>query len=457
MNENLPTKWEESIIEDVCDILDSMRKPVNSKERANRPGNVPYYGATGMVGTIDDYIFNEELILLGEDGAPFFDKNKNVAYLISGKSWVNNHAHVLRSRNKITLNKFVTYYLNQFDYTDYVGGTTRLKLNQGSLKKIPIPLPPLLEQERIVKHMDNSFDHLEEIKSRLAKIPMLMKDFRQAVLTQAVTGKLTEGWRDHNNPTKMDLDDIESKIERYPFEREVSFPVDWKVVKAETISLKITDGEHQTPKRIEKGKMLLSAKNVRDGFIDYTKYDSISKEDFDKCLKRCHAEQGDILIVSVGATIGRTSIVREEIEFALVRSVALVKPAKNILGNYLMFVFQCELLQNVIAKVSQGSAQPCLYINKIKGLPIPLPSLDEQSEIVSRVETLFVKADAIQSKYDSLKQKIDHLPQAILSKAFKGELVEQLPTDGNAKDLLKEINSLKAELASKKKSKKKVN
>lgn len=97
----LPKDWVVSKLENIVFILDSLRKPVNNKERETRINGVdiqhlyPYYGATGEVGKIDDYLFDEELIALGEDGAPFLDRNKNKAYMLYGKTWVNNHAHVL--------------------------------------------------------------------------------------------------------------------------------------------------------------------------------------------------------------------------------------------------------------------------------------------------------------------------------------------------------------------------
>ena len=138
------------------DICDSLRKPVNSKERLSRitgksQGELyPYYGATGQVGFIDSYITDGEYVLLGEDGAPFLNPFAPKAYIISGKTWVNNHAHVLRSKFN---NKFLCYYLNQFNYKGYVSGTTRLKLTQAQMKLISIPVPPISEQERIVSRI----------------------------------------------------------------------------------------------------------------------------------------------------------------------------------------------------------------------------------------------------------------------------------------------------------------
>ena len=139
-------RWEMFPLYDVVEILDSKRVPVNSKEREERIKEknsdelYPYYGATQQVGWIDDYLFDEELVLLGEDGVPFLDPYRPKAYLINGKSWVNNHAHVLRPKK--VLGKFLFYFLNIFEYSDSVSGTTRLKLNQSKMNKIIVPVPP---------------------------------------------------------------------------------------------------------------------------------------------------------------------------------------------------------------------------------------------------------------------------------------------------------------------------
>lgn len=121
-------KWKYASLCEAAIICDNLRKPINSKERAARIAGkqaselFPYYGATGQVGFIDDYITDGEYVLLGEDGAPFLNPFAPKAYIVSGKTWVNNHAHILRSK---TNNKFLCYYLNAFDYKGYVSGTTR--------------------------------------------------------------------------------------------------------------------------------------------------------------------------------------------------------------------------------------------------------------------------------------------------------------------------------------------
>ena len=137
-----PEGWVIAPLGECVDILDNMRIPVNADDRKDRQGDVPYYGATGQVGWINDFIFDEELVLLGEDGAPFLDKSKPISYIIQGKSWVNNHAHVLRAKKGITLNRFLKHALDANDYLDHVTGTTRLKLTQGLCEEFRYPCRP---------------------------------------------------------------------------------------------------------------------------------------------------------------------------------------------------------------------------------------------------------------------------------------------------------------------------
>ena len=152
-----------SLIDDI-EIYDNLRKPISLHEREKRIEKAqtlyPYFGATGQTGVIDDFILEGEYVLLGEDGAPFLDKTADKAYLVQGKIWVNNHAHVLKSR---TNNKFLMYYLNWFDYFDYVSGTTRLKLNQAMMKKIPFPIVSGDIKEEIVDKIEKAFAILDVI------------------------------------------------------------------------------------------------------------------------------------------------------------------------------------------------------------------------------------------------------------------------------------------------------
>ena len=148
---DLPESWSWCRLYSVVEICDNLRKPINAEERQKRIKSAnnlyPYYGATGQVGWIDDFISDGEFVLLGEDGAPFLDPCTPKAYIICGKAWVNNHAHVLKGIN----NQFLCHCLNSVDYTNFITGTTRYKLTQAEMVKILLPTPPLAEQQRIVQ------------------------------------------------------------------------------------------------------------------------------------------------------------------------------------------------------------------------------------------------------------------------------------------------------------------
>ena len=452
MGKQLPKGWVETELVNIVDILDNKRKPVSAKIRASRQGDIPYYGATGVAGNIDDYIFDEELVLLGEDGAPFFDRNKNVAFIISGKSWVNNHAHVLRACN-ITSNKFVETYLNQFNYEGFVGGTTRLKLNQGNLKSIPFPLPPRAEQDRIVAKVDALMEQHAAIQQAMERIPQLLKDFRQQILTQAVTGKLTEEWRIGKELGKVDLDivgkervekniKVKSNDKLSKIIRWFKSPQDWKWAKMEKVCLKITDGAHNTPKILANGFPFLMAKDLSNGFLDFSQHKFISEKDHRELYNKCLPDIGDLLIVNIGAGSGNNVIINDDFEFSF-KNIAILKKSK-LLEPYFLKIYFDVRKEEIFRTKTRGGAQPFLSLSVLKDIDIVLPPLEEQQEIGRRVERLFEKATAIEQCYEQLKSQINTLPQAILHKAFKGELVEQLDSDGSAMELLKEIEGMRS-------------
>ena len=166
----IPDNWCWARLNCISINYDSYRKPINSYDRKNRVLGkskdelYPYYGATGQIGFIDDFLFNGEYILLGEDAAPFLDKKAQKAYMIKGKSWVNNHAHILQS---LVFPEYLTNCLNSIDYFNYVYGTTRLKLTQENMNRILVPVPSIEEQRKIAQAINNLFVLIESIKANL--------------------------------------------------------------------------------------------------------------------------------------------------------------------------------------------------------------------------------------------------------------------------------------------------
>ena len=174
---------------DVVEFLDSHRQPIKAANRI--PGPYPYYGANGQQGTINGYIFNEPLILLAEDGGHFFEPNRGIAYKISGKTWVNNHAHVLRVKSGTDID-YLCLVLKNLDVTQHLTGSTRPKLTKSGANRIQIPLPPLPEQKRIAAILDAA----DELRAKRHESIKLLDDLIQSTFLEMFGDPVTnpEGW-----------------------------------------------------------------------------------------------------------------------------------------------------------------------------------------------------------------------------------------------------------------------
>ncbi len=173
--------WREVPLSEVVDFLDRQRKPIKESERSKRRGDYPYYGASGVIDTIDDFIFDEPLLLLGEDGANIVDRSSPLAFRVDGKIWVNNHAHVLRVKKPNSL-IYVEYYLESLDYKPFVTGTAQPKLNKGVCESILMPIPDSNLQVEIERHL-LAFEDAQEAQAKSAK---QAKQLLSALLNQFI-------------------------------------------------------------------------------------------------------------------------------------------------------------------------------------------------------------------------------------------------------------------------------
>jgi len=163
--------WEVKKLVEVADFLDNLRKPVTASDRVSGP--YPYYGANGQQDSVGDYIFDDELVLLAEDGGYFGSKTRPVAYRVSGKCWINNHAHVLKNKNEVSDIDFLGYSLMFYDVTPYVTGSTRAKLNKSAAEKIKISLPSLKIQKQIVVKLSAVQDYKKQLLEQKSKLKEL--------------------------------------------------------------------------------------------------------------------------------------------------------------------------------------------------------------------------------------------------------------------------------------------
>lgn len=439
MSADIPQGWHECRLEDCVEVLDSLRVPVNNDERQSRIEGkpteqlFPYYGATGQVGFIDDFLFDEELVALGEDGVPFLDPLKSKAYMLRGKTWVNNHAHVLRSLEGVAINKFVFYYLNQFDYQGYVNGGTRLKLTQANMRMIPVPLPPLAEQTRIAAKLDELLAQVDTLKARIDGIPALLKRFRQSVLAAAVSGRLTEEWRaqhvgwvDEGSPTTEPNRNTESWTSQAQPNLQSELPAGWYAVPLGRYAI-----NHDGARKPISAKERESRKGEHPYYGATGQIDSIDG----------YTHDGEFVLVGED---GANLLTRAKPIAFIAKGQIWVNNHAHVIAspsghsNAYLAIYLNTL--DITPWVS-GSAQPKLNQKNMNEIPVHVPPLAEQTEIVRRVEQLFVFADQLEAKVASAKSRIDHLTQSILAKAFRGELVPQDPSDEPASLLLERIKA----------------
>lgn len=330
-----------------------------------------------------------------------------------------------------------------------------------------VPVPPAAEQTRIAQKLDELLAQVDTLKSRIDTIPALLKRFRQSVLAAAVSGRLTEEWRAGN--TRCDVAEqinailrdrlLLSKSKKAPSthlkNEEYEIPQTWRWVSLDSLSAKIVDGTHHTPTYVESGVPFISVKDIRDGVIDFSSTKFITNREHEELCKRCYPQKGDLLITKSG-TIGRTAMVNTQAEFSLFVSVALIKPASKLVNMRFIDIALMKWVGEIdISSRIVGSAIKNLHLTDMKVLAIPFAPLEEQAEIVRRVEQLFAFADQLEAKVATAKARIDRLTQSILAKAFRGELVPQDPNDEPASLLLERIQAQRAAAPKAKRGRKK--
>jgi len=344
--------------------------------------------------------------------------------------------------------KFVSYFLNSPDYWKSILenklGIAVPNVNATKLSNIKIPLPPLPEQKRIVAKIEELFTKLDAGVAALQKAKALLKQYRQSVLKAAVEGRLTEEWRkEHANeiePASVLLERIqEERKKRLGKKYKPPKPVDtsnlpelpegWVWARADLISTKITDGEHLRPNMVQEGIAFISAKDVRDHGVVFKETLFVSKEDANKFRKRCNPERNDVLVVSRGATVGRSCIVNTDRIFCLLGSVILIKPHSDIVSKYLSISIKSPSIQKDLIELSGSTAQQAIYIRDIRNQLIPIPPKDEQVAIVKEVERLTSIIDESEQIIDAELKRSQSLRQSILKQAFEGKLVSQDPND----------------------------
>ncbi|MCW4627879.1 MULTISPECIES: restriction endonuclease subunit S [Marinomonas] len=376
-------------------------------------------------------------------GTPIVATRMSLGKIIraSFDSAINQDLKALFINQEVNQYYFEHWYRSQGMKIESLGtGTTVKGIRLEVLKDLDFPLAPLAEQKRIVEKLDQVLAQVDTIKARLDGIPAILKRFRQSVLAAAVSGKLTEEWRGGVKAGYKDLkvDDIACK-QRYslgigPFGS----------------NLKVDDYESQ-------GHPLVFVREIRSKVFDSDKTKFVSDSKFEE-LKAHRVKPGDILITKMGDPPGDIAIYPNDRPEAVITAdcIKLTVNPVTALTKYVAYAMQSSLFQKAISAISAGVAQQKVNLKKFRVLYLPVPSLEEQTEIIRLVDQYFAFADTIEKQVQKAQQRVDKLTQSILAKAFRGELVPQDPTDEPADELLKRIAAARAESEALAKAAKKV-
>lgn len=370
-------KWEMVRLGDVCEVLDSMRVPVTASNR--KAGIYPYYGANGIQDYVDEYIFDDELVLLAEDGGNFGSKTRPIAYRVSGKCWVNNHAHVLKPKDMLNID-YLCYSIMFYDVAKIISGTTRAKLNQSAMRKMTIPLPPLKIQQNIAATLDTAAALLKLRQQQLAELEALIQSVFYQMFGDPVRNE--KGWELHpiGGTTK-------------------SIIAGWSV-----------NGEVRTKKHDEIAVLKVSA--VTQGVFRPDEYKVISKEQMIK--KYVFPEKGDLIFsrANTREMVGATAIVDRDYPDLLLPDKLWKILFLDFVNVYFMkYILSTPAIRSEFSNQSTGTSGSMYNVSmeKFKNIKIPLPPLSLQTQFAAIVQKIDQQKALVQQSIDETQTLFDSL------------------------------------------------
>ena len=304
-----------------------------------------------------------------------------------------------------------------------IHGATRPRITTKQLRSFELLIPPLAEQRRIVAAVERALAKVNAVRDRLARVPATLKRFRQAVLAAACSGRLTADWQEENpkivaSRDAIDVSDL-PKDDEWPDE----LPGTWRMASVANLCAAIVDCPHSTPKWTSQGEICLRTTNFLPGCLDLSVVRYVSAATFQERSRRLQPAPGDIVYSREGGILGIACIIPEGLRTCLGQRMMLLRVHGWMTAEFVMHILNCPATLHVVEELTGGTASPHLNVGDVKAFRVPLPPLLEQHEIVRRVSALFALADRIEAKVAAATKKADGLTQAVLAKAFRGELV----------------------------------
>ena len=382
--------WRTTRLGDLVDVLDHKRIPLSAAVRAQRNGPIPYYGAAGRVGWIDEALFDEELILLGEDGIQFFDATRPKAYRIEGPAWVNNHAHVLRARGDVDA-RFLLHFLNQFDYRGYANGTTRLKLTQASMRNIPVDLPDFRTQRRIVDILEDHLSRLDAAGHSLERVLRGVEATERSFLDRCFGA-------DGIQVSPLDHWLVES---RGGWSRSRSHIVD-------TGGVPYLKMNNITPR----------------GQLTTERFVAVVATEVERT--RFGIREGDVLFNSKNSAelVGKTAVAGRSVDgWVFNENIIRLRFDERLYPPFVGLWFRGPQFRDALsASVRASTHVAAVYAGALRQFPIWVPEREQQERLVREFEALRRNLDRLADASQATKVRAKSLRRALLTFAFSGKL-----------------------------------
>ena len=388
----LPDGW---CLTDIGELLinrDGERKPVSSVIRSKQTSKIyDYYGAAGVIDKVDSYLFDERLLLIGEDGANLLSRSKNNAFFAEGRYWVNNHAHVLDATDKNLLD-FIAIVINSMKLDDYITGSAQPKLSQDNLNKIPIVLPPLAEQQRIIAEIKKWFTLIDQIEQDKADLQTTIELTKSKILDLAIHGKLIP--QDPNDEPAIELlKRINPDFTPCDNGHKWKLPQSWCWAKGRQIFLPMK-----------------STKPHNDEFL-YIDIDSIDNKrqiiNKIKSIKTANApsrasrytQKGDVVFSMVRPYL--RNIAKVSVDGCIASTGFYVcSPIDDLNSEYCYYLMISDYVVTGLNQFMKGDNSPSINKSHIDEWLFPLPPFPEQQRIVQKIEKLFSLLDHIKKSLE---------------------------------------------------------